>query len=83
MVLNRQAAKTFLKSLDNYDSIQDLVLRAVDPEKPSLLKGHAKNRDKLDEAYLDLVHSWKDFKRDLDGTEMDLINKLEADGSPK
>ena len=83
MSLNRQAAKTFLKSLDTYDSIKEMVLRAVDPENPSLIKGHVKNRDKLDEAYLDLVHSWKDFKRDLDGTEKDLINKLEDDGSPK
>ena len=58
MTLNRQTAKTFLKSLDNYESIKELVLRAVDPENPTLLKSHAKNRDKLDEAYFDLVHSW-------------------------
>ena len=56
MSLNRQTAKTFFKSLDKYESIQKMVVRAVDPVKPSLVKTHAKNRVKLDDTFIEI--SW-------------------------
>ena len=79
MTLNRQTAKTFFKSLDKYETIKELVERAVDPTSPSLLKSHEGNRSKLDDCYLEVIHDWKVFKRDLNQTE-DLLNSVDENG---
>ena len=80
--MNRQCAKTLLKSLDKYDDLKKMVSRAVDPVKPSLVKSHPKNRENLDEAFIDLCHSWRSFKRDLNVIEEE-FNGEEDTGEPK
>ena len=65
MSMNRQTAKSLLSSIDKYDAAKVLVERAIDPKKPSVVKSHSKNRVKLDDAYAEVVHHWKDFKRDI------------------
>ena len=82
MTLNRITAKTFFKSLDKYESIKELVERAVDPTNPSLVKSHVKNRAKLDDSYLELMHDWKVFKRDLNQTS-DVLNEKDENGASK
>ena len=82
MSLNRQTAKTFFKSLDKYESIQKMVVRAVDPVKPSLVKTHAKNRVKLDDTFIEVVHDWNEFKRDINQGG-DVFNQDDEDGTPK
>jgi hypothetical protein len=82
MSLNRQTAKTFFKTLDKYESIKKMVVRAVDPVNPSLVKNHAKNRVKLDDSFLEVVHDWNDFKRDINQTG-DVLNEDNEDGTPK
>ena len=82
MSLNRQTAKTFFKSLDKYESIQKMVVRAVDPVKPSLVKTHAKNRVKLDDTFIEVVHDWNEFKRDINQGG-DVLNQDDEDGTPK
>ena len=79
--LSRQCAKNFLKTLDDYEELKELVERAVDPVKPSMVKSHAKNRDKLDQSYLDLCHDWKTYKRDLNLSDADF--NLEEENVPK
>ena len=82
MTLNRATAKTFFKSLDKYESIRELVQRAVDPTNPSLVKSHGKNRAKLDDSYLELMHDWKVFKRDLN-VASDVLNEKDENGASK
>ena len=69
MTMNRMSAKNFMKTLDNYEALKKMVERAVHPTNPSLLKVHEKNREKLDASFLELVHDWKVFKRDLNVTQ--------------
>ena len=76
--MSRALAKTFLKSLNHYENQKDMVRRAVDPTKPTLVKSHAKNRVKLEEAYSELSYDWKNYKDDLDVTATE-FNALEED----
>ena len=76
--MSRALAKTFLKSLNHYENQKDMVRRAVDPTKPTLVKSHAKNRVKLEEAYSELSYDWKNYKDDLDVTATE-FNALEDD----
>ena len=46
-LLNRMAAKTLYATLDKYEAQKKMVLRAVDPVKPSLVASHAKIRANL------------------------------------
>ena len=73
MSLNRQTAKNFFKLLDSYDAQKEMVMKALDPDKPTLVKSHAKNRANLDQTYIELVHAWKDFKRDINSNG-DVLN---------
>ena len=82
MSLNRATAKTFFKSLDKFDDLKELVQRAVDPVSPSLVKSHPKNRTALEDQYFDVVHSWKEFKRDMN-KDSDVLNETEENGEPK
>ena len=66
--LTRVTAKTFLKSLDKYESHRKMVERALDPVKPTLVKSLPRNRSNLDESFLDLCHTWRNYRRDLDIT---------------
>ena len=82
MSLNRQTAKNFFKLLDSYDAQKEMVMKALDPDKPTLVKSHAKNRANLDQTYIELVHAWKDFKRDINSNG-DVLNSVEeSSGSP-
>ena len=76
--MSRALAKTFLKSLNHYENQKDMVKRAVDPTKPTLVKSHTKNRVKLEEAYSELSYDWKNYKDDLDVTATE-FNALEDD----
>ena len=76
MSLNRQTAKTFFKTLDKYKSIQKMVARAVNPDKSSLVKTHPKNRVKLDELFLEVVHDWNKFKRHINQGGGDVFNEM-------
>ena len=80
--MNRQCAKNLLKSLDKYDSIKTLVKKAVDPTRPSLVKSHPKNRANLDEAFSELFHSFRTFKRELNIEETE-FNGYEENGTAK
>ena len=82
MSVNRLTAKTFFKTLDKYESQKEMVEKAVHPTKPTLVKNHPKNRVKLDETFLELVHDWKEYKRDLN-LASSVFNEIEEDGSPK
>ena len=63
--LNRATAKAFLKSLNLYETQLEMVERAIDPVKPTLVKSHAKNRVKLESTFVDLSLDWKTYKSDL------------------
>ena len=65
-LMNRQCAKTLMRSLDKYEGFKEMVERAVHPTAPSLVKSHFKNRDKFDDSYLEVLHDWKTFMRELD-----------------
>ena len=42
-----------------------MVKKAVDPVKPTLVRTHPKNRDNLDDQFLELCNDWSVFKADL------------------
>ena len=72
----------FLKSLDKYQGLKRMVEKAVDPDKPTLVKSLPRSRVNLEEAYLELHHSWKSFKRDLNLKD-DEFNEEDEYGVPK
>lgn len=82
MSLNRQTAKTLFRTLDKYEAQKKMVLRAIDPVSPTLEASLGKNRANLDETYLDLVHHFKEYKRDINQNG-DVLNQVETDGSYK
>ena len=59
--MNKASAKTFLKTFNTFTVLKDMVRKAVDPEKPTLIKTHPKNREKLDDLFLDLGQAQKNF----------------------
>ena len=79
--MNKASAKTFLKSLNNFKVLTEMVKKAVDPVKPTLVRTHPKNRENLDEMFLDLCNDWSIFKGDL-GLSDDDFNLVE-EGVPK
>ena len=81
MVMNKASAKAFLKTFNTYILLKDMVKKAVDPEKPTLIKTHPKNREKLDDLFFDLSYDWGLFKADLGLSDADF--NAEEDGVPK
>ena len=80
-LMNRMAAKTFLKTFDKYESQKEMVECALDPIKPTMIKSLSKYKDKLDDTFLELVHDWKNFKRDLN-ISTEEFNGLDDQGEP-
>ena len=80
--MNRMTAKTFFKTLDKFESQKEMVERAVHPTRPGLVKSHPKNREKLDDTFIELVHDWKDFKRDINVTS-EVFNEIDDEGAYK
>ena len=78
--MNRACAKTFLKSLNLYVTQKEMVEKALDPVKPTLVKSHPKNREKLEDAFVDLSHDWKCYKADLDIDDAE-FNKVDTEVS--
>ena len=81
MTMNKASAKTFLKTLNSFRVLSEMVKKAVDPTKPTLVRTHPKNRENLDEMFLDLCNDWSLFKSDL-GLSNDDFNLIE-EGVPK
>jgi hypothetical protein len=73
--LSRATAKALLKSLNLYETQKEMVEKAVDPVKPTLVKSHARNRIKLESSFTDLSLDWKTFKADLDLPRQLLMRK--------
>ena len=80
MSLNRATAKTFFSTLDRFKSYREMVERAVDPTNPSLVKTHPKNREKLDNTFIQLDHDWNEFKREITSG---VLNENDENGDPK
>ena len=80
MVMNKASAKAFLKTFNTFTVLKDMVKKAVDPEKPMLIKTHPKNRKKLDDFFLGLSYDWGLFKADLGLSDVDF--NAEEDGVP-
>ena len=77
--MERQCAKSFLKSLSIYEDQKEKVERAVDPIKPSLVKSHAKNRVQLEESFSGLSYDFKRYKKEVNVTE-EVFNGTSDDG---
>ena len=72
-----------MKSLSGFKVVKDMVLRAVDPTKPSLVKSLTKNREKLDEGFLDLCYNYDCYKTDVlasDQISEDAFNEGQDEG---
>ena len=67
--MNRQCGKNLLKNYNSFCVVKDMVARAVDITKPTLVKSLSKNRDKLDESFMELSLSFKSFKEDTIASE--------------
>lgn len=76
--MSRALAKAFLKSLNHYENQKEMVSRAVDPTNPTLVKSHAKNRIKLEEAFSEASYDWKNYKTD-QGVDDSEFNAVEED----
>ena len=84
--MSRACAKSFMKSLSGFNVVKDMVLRAVDPTKPSLVKSLTKNRKKLDEGFLDLCYNYDCYKADVlasDQITEDAFNEVDEEEKSK
>ena len=52
MSLSRQAGKNLIKSVGVYENVEMMVKRAVDTDRPTLVKSLPNNSEKLLEAFL-------------------------------
>ena len=78
--LSRATGKALLKSASGFKAVSEMVSRAVDPTKPTLVKSLKKNRTKLDESFLDLCYSYDTYKADTlssESIEEEDFNKVE------
>ena len=82
MFYNRLTAKTLFQSIDKYEQFKEMVEEAVKPVNPSLVSTHPQNRVKLDDQFIELVHHWKDFKRDMNKNG-DVLNEKDENGDYK
>ena len=71
-------ANADVKTLSNFRILYEMVKKAVDPTKPTLVRTHPKNRENLDVQFLELCHDWNIFKADQALSE-DEFNKVEDD----
>ena len=78
---SRNVEKNFLKSLNSYENVLELVSRAVNPTKPTLVKSLAQNSKELKEAYSDLSFTWKEYKKDLK-VDAAVFNGVDTAGKP-
>ena len=78
MTMNKASAKTFLKTLNSFKVLTEMVKKALDPVKPTLVKTHPKNRDNLDEMFLELCNDWSIFKSELGISDVD-FNLVDED----
>ena len=62
--LSRATGKALLTSESNFLAVSRMVEKAVDKENPSLVKSLSKNRDKMDESFLDLSCCYDRYKAD-------------------
>jgi hypothetical protein len=58
----RNTEKKLLQSYALLESLAEMVNKACDPVKPSLVKSLQKNRDKLDDAYQDMFYVFRVYK---------------------
>ena len=61
----RNTEKKLLQSHSMFESLSEMVSKACDPVKPSLVKSLAKNREKLDQSYQELYHDFRVFKEEV------------------
>ena len=81
MSLSRATHKTFLKTLNDFENKQRLVKKAVDPNKPTLIKSLERNRTNLEPAFSELTFDYKLNKADLNVESSEFIG-VNAEGKP-
>ena len=75
--------KNLFQSHSNFDSLADMVSKAVDSTKPTLTKSLPKNRVKMDEAFQDLNHNYQLYKREeIDKSSLEEFNSNDEEGNP-
>ena len=62
--LSRATGKALMKSLSIFNLVKDMVSRAVDKTKPSLVKSLGKNRANMDSAFVELSYCYDSYKSD-------------------
>ena len=77
--MNRGPGKKLVQTASKFETIAKLVTKACDPVKPSLVKSLERNRNNLDETYIELCHDHKLYKNDVDDASFnDLDDQDEA-----
>ena len=61
----RNSEKKLLQSYALFESLAEMVNKACDPVKPSLVKSLQKNRDKVDDAYQELFYDFRVYKEEV------------------
>ena len=74
---SRQTFKNLYKSVGLYENVELMVQRALDPDRPSLVKSLQKNREKLDELFSNIYIDHKMYKEDLKVTDEEFNSTLE------
>ena len=52
--MNRLCAKNLQKSLNSFSVVKEMVKKAVDEIKPTLVKSLGKNREKMDNCFIEM-----------------------------
>ena len=80
--MNRGPGKKLVQTATKFETLSKLVTKACDPVKPTLEKSLAKNRNNLDETFIELCHDHKLYKNDVNDATFNDKNENDDDKFP-
>ena len=78
--MNRGPGKKLVQTCSKFETLLKLVTKACDPVKPTLEKSLARNRNNLDDTFIELCHDHKLYKSDVND---ETFNELDEDQKDK
>ena len=78
--MTRGTEKKLVQTFSKFETIAKLVTKACDPVNPTLEKSLAKNRDNLDQVFIELCHDHKLYRSDVND---DAFNAKDDDEKDK
>ena len=80
--MNRGPGKKLVQTATKFETLTKLVTRACDPVKPTLEKSLAKNKNNLDDTFIELCHDHKLYKNDVNDATFNDKKDVDEDKFP-